>query len=237
MAAITSAVIGLGTAAYTIADSEKKKKNAKQQFNSYERQELENAFEDIQISTIGTDIANEEVQRNIATMIDASQQAGFRGVVSSLPKIQSYLNANNRNIQKTIDDQVIQRDYAIAGDERQLRGIRENRDYDNLSAISSEYQAGVQGSRDGMLGVIAAAGSIGRSIEMNSFQNSQNPSIPNGTDINFVGTMPSAQVERIPNTTNQVITNSNFGFPNVTSWWGTPPDYSSTFLTENIFKK
>lgn len=163
MAAITSASIGLATAGYSIYQGEQQKKKAKAELNAYERQELSNAFESVEIPTTGVDLMREESQRNTANIVDALQGGGSRGL-ALLPSVQANANNVNRHIQKDIDDQILQREYAIAGENSRIMGIKEQRDNQNISALSSQYMAGEQNIWNGVNGVVAATGSLGNVI-------------------------------------------------------------------------
>ncbi|HLW32239.1 MAG TPA: hypothetical protein VKX40_08245 [Aequorivita sp.] len=167
MAAITSGVIAAGTAGYQIYQGEQKKKQAKADMNEYERADLENAFENIQISTIGSDLMRDEVMRGSASLVDAMQQGGSRMVAAGLPRIQKGIQEGANEARNYLDSQVQTRDRLIAEDEANLRGVRENRDIQNLSAISSEYNAGNQDVWSGMLGLASSAMSIGRTVQDN----------------------------------------------------------------------
>ncbi|MGL4581366.1 MAG: hypothetical protein ACRCVU_00145, partial [Flavobacterium sp.] len=72
-AATTAAIIGAtastAAAGYSIYQGSQQKKKAKAELNSYERQELINAAEQIEISTRGTDLMREESQRTVANMV------------------------------------------------------------------------------------------------------------------------------------------------------------------------
>lgn len=158
-AATTAAIIGAAAstsaAGYSVYQGEQQKKKAKAELNSYERQGLENAFEEVGISTVGTDLMREEAQRTTANIVDALQGGGSRSL-ALLPAVQANTNQVNRQIQKDIDDQVIQREYAIAGEDSRIMGIKEQRDNQNIAALGSQYMAGEQNTWNGINGAIAA---------------------------------------------------------------------------------
>jgi hypothetical protein len=157
MAAITTTAIGIGMSGYQAYKGAKDKKAGEQALNNYERQDLNNAFENVKISTIGSDLLKEESQRTSANLVDASRNAGVRGILGGIPKIQEFTNNQNREAQKLLDDQVQKREYAIAGDETKLREIKEDRDNANLSAISSQIQQGNADMWNGITGVAKGA--------------------------------------------------------------------------------
>lgn len=166
-AAITGAALGVAAAGASIYQGEQQKKKAKAELNAYERQELNNAFENVEISTVGTDLMREEAQRTTANIVDALQGGGSRGL-ALLPAVQANTNQVNRQIQKDIDDQIIQRDYAIAGEDSRIMGIKEQRDNQNIAALGSQYMAGEQNMWNGINGAVVAAGSLGNAVGLKS---------------------------------------------------------------------
>ncbi|MCP1996648.1 hypothetical protein [Flavobacterium sp. HSC-61S13] len=192
-AAITSAAIGVAAAGYSIYEGEQKKKKAKDELNNYERETLTNAFENIQISTVGTDLLREESQRSTANVIDVIQGTGSRGISATLPRIQAETNSVNRQIQKDLDDQVIKRDYAIAEDDIRIRGTKENRDNQNINALSSQFQAGDAMTQNGVFGGMSALASMGRTIGAtdSSFSNPQENSLSNSLTLNTHQSVPN----------------------------------------------
>lgn len=156
MAAITGTVLALGTAAYTVGSGIKAKNDAYSELNKYERQDLKNAFEDVQLSTLGSDLLREQTGAQAAQLVDAAQAAGSRGVASSVPKIQTGLNQANQIAAQNLDQQNQRREYAIAGDETRIQGIKENRDVQNINALSSQIQAADQNIQNGILGGMSA---------------------------------------------------------------------------------
>lgn len=152
-AAVTTTALGVGISGFQAYQGMKDKKKAENELNNYERQALTNAFENVKISTVGTDLMREESQRNSADLVDASRNAGIRGILGGIPKIQSNANAVNRQIQADLDNQVIKKEYAIAGDETALRNIKEDRDNANIAALSSQIQKGEADMWNGISGV------------------------------------------------------------------------------------
>lgn len=156
MAAITTAALSLGMAGYQAIEGDKQRKAARRALNDYERQELDNAFKDISISTYGSDLLREENARTSAGLVDAAQQGGSRSIIGAIPKIVAATNEINQEAAKNLDGQVINRDYAIAGDNARIEGITENRDNANIAALSSQEQAGKQDFWNGLMGAGSA---------------------------------------------------------------------------------
>lgn len=140
MAAITSSIIAAGATAYSISQKEKARKQreeAQQKIENYDRQSLEdNAYEDIKISTLGADLAREEQARSTATVVDALQSAGTRGI-GALGAVQASNNRNAREIAVGLDEQIIDKQYAMADDETRLRTMRERREELDLAGLGT----------------------------------------------------------------------------------------------------
>lgn len=154
------AIIGLGLSAYQAYQGSKDKKDAQGELNAYERSALDNAYKNIQISTVGSDLMKEESQRTTANLTDATRAAGLRGVLGGIPKIQAQNNLANQEARKYLDDQVNKRQYAMAEDETRLRRYREDRDIANIGALSSQVNAGKQDMWNGINGMYQSATSI-----------------------------------------------------------------------------
>lgn len=165
MAAITSAAIGVAAAGYSIYQGAEQKKKAEQALNAYERQELHNAAEQIQISTRGTDLMREESQRTVANVVDALQGGGGRMLGAAIPQLQAGVNQTNRQIQVDLDNQVRQREYAIAQEEARLSGMREQRDYYNLLGLGSQFQNGNTTMMEGIGGAAMGLGELAGAVK------------------------------------------------------------------------
>lgn len=153
MAAITGLAISAISAGYGIYQGEQKKKEARDAMNNFNRQELENVFEDMPISTLGSDIAREEASRTTASLVQASRQAGSRGVFSSIPKIQAYNNEANRRNQLELDNKIDRRNELIANDNQRIQAMQENRDNQELAGIGQLMDVGEAQSMSGIRGL------------------------------------------------------------------------------------
>lgn len=167
MAAATTAVLGVGVSGYMAYQGAKQKKDAKNELNEYERQTLTNAFENIPISTVGSDLMREESGRTSANLVEASRGAGVRGIFDALPKIVAENNNANREARSYLDDQFNKRSYSKAGDEINMRNIRENRDNGNIASLSSQIDAGRQDMWNGITGMAKAANIYGKAKPSN----------------------------------------------------------------------
>lgn len=152
-AAITTAAIGLAAAGTQIYMGAKAKQQGQKALQDYNRQDLDNSnpYKAIQISTIGSDIMREESQRISANSVDAIRNMGTRGA-SLLPGVIAANNNANRESRNYLDDQIIKRNYAIAGDNVNTRGMKEDRENADLAGIGNQIQVGRQDMWNGFRG-------------------------------------------------------------------------------------
>jgi hypothetical protein len=153
MAAGTVAAIGAGMSIYQMAQGAKDENDASNALSNYERQELNNVYKDVQISTIGSDQLKEQADSTTAGMIDMARTGGVRGIMGALPRIQANSNAINQESRKYLDDQNIQRSYAIAGDEKRIQGMTEQRQNAEISGLGQQMEVGRQTMWNGINGL------------------------------------------------------------------------------------
>jgi len=70
----------------------------------------------------------------------------------------------NADAAANLDNQGMRRAYAIAGDNARIEGITEDRDNANISALSSQANAGRQDMWSGIMGAASGLGAAGRGI-------------------------------------------------------------------------
>lgn len=178
MAAVTTGVIGIAAAGYQVYNAQQQKKKAQNELNDYERQELNNAFENVKISTMGSDLLREENARTSGSLVDATRMGGARTVIGGIPKIVAGTNEVNQQAAKMLDDQVQQREYAIAGDNARIEGITENRDNANISALSSQIDSANQDFWNGINSGITSANYLMKGVEGIKSNNKNNSKTP-----------------------------------------------------------
>ncbi|MDO6737098.1 hypothetical protein [Wenyingzhuangia sp. 2_MG-2023] len=169
MAALTTAAIVAGGAslagsAYQIVQGEQQKKEAKNALNNIEVPDFENPFENMPISTKGSDLMIEQGQATTANLIDAARQGGARSVAANVPRIFSLNNAVNQQAAKYLDDQITKRNYSIANYETEKNRVEENRYQNELAGYGALYNSGQQTMMNGVQGAITSVGSLARSI-------------------------------------------------------------------------
>ena len=171
MAAATSIILGgtaLAGAGLQIAQGMKQTSDAKSALENYERQELENAYKDIPISLLGSNLRREDASQTTANLTQSAQESGVRGVIGALPKIQMQNNESSRQNQIDVDNQVQKRNYAIAGDEQRVRQMQERRENADLAGIGQQLAVGQQNTMAGISGAFNGLGMMAGGIGDNN---------------------------------------------------------------------
>lgn len=170
MAAATSiamAGVGLLGSGYQALKGAKDARDAKDALDNYKRQEFQNIAEGMQVSTLGADLQREEQARLAATQVGALQGAGVRGIVGGLGRVEAGNQMSERQIAADLDMQQRQIDQMYAQDQANIRSMQEQREQQDISGLSSQYNAGNQMMFQGIGGMaqtgIAGLSALGES--------------------------------------------------------------------------
>lgn len=157
-AAVTTTALGLGMSAYQAYQGNKDAKSAQDAIDSYDRQDLKdnNPYKAVQINTVGSDAMREENQRTSANTVDALRNMGVRGA-SMIPSVVASNNNANKETRSYLDNQIRERDYAIAGDDVNTRGMMENRENADLAGLGNALNVGNQNAWSGYRGMMNSA--------------------------------------------------------------------------------
>lgn len=158
MASAAAGALGAGVGLYTTIQGAKQARDAKNALENYDRQELSNIAEGMQVSTLGSDIQKEEQARLASSQIDALQGAGTRGIIGGLGRVEAGNQAVNRQIGADLDMQQQEINQIRAQDEARIRDMQENREQADINALSSQYNTGQQNKMSGLGNIIAGTG-------------------------------------------------------------------------------
>ena len=153
------ATMGIGLAggiAQTITGAIQQKKN-QQLLDNLQTPDLNNVYENMQVSTIGSDLMREESARGMANGIDALRGGGIRSVMGGLPQLVNQQNNMNNESRLYLDNQVRDRDYAIAKDNEQIRRLTENRYLGEVQGLGNAIAVGQQNMWGGIRGIAGSA--------------------------------------------------------------------------------
>lgn len=142
--AITAEMAGLGfiSSGIQAISGAKQRRDAKNALEAIQRQELNNVAEGLTVSTLGSDLQREESARLASSQQSALQGAGVRGLIGGLGRVEAGNQQINRQTAADLDMQQKQIDQIRAQDEANIRSMQEQREVADISALSSQYNAG-----------------------------------------------------------------------------------------------
>lgn len=163
MAIATAAqgAIGLVGGAAKFFEGRKMQRQAQQLIDNFEWRDLENAYTNKQVSTLGSDLMREENSRAMATATGALREGGSRALIGGLGKVVSQSNTMNRQIAANLDEQQKALDLAAAADDVKIRSMIEQRQSDELAGYGEMLQQGRSMKNAGFSEGLNAIGGLG----------------------------------------------------------------------------
>ena len=193
MAAVTGAVIG-GVSAlggiYQSIEGAKQAREAKDALNALPIPDLQNPYEGLQVSQLGANLQREEGARQFATGVDALRSGGIRGVIGGLGQLNEQQNLQNRQIAANLDEQQKQIDFAKAGDQANIRAMKEARYQGNVAALSSQISAGKAQEMQGIHGAIQGLSSGVQMYQQGKYMDALTDQAEKGNIGSFSGKNP-----------------------------------------------
>jgi len=148
-AATIAAIASIGLGAYQAYKGNQMTKSGQKNYNDYNRVDLTNAYKNTPVSSVATDMANEQNQIVSADMIEAFRNAGMRGV-GMIPNVGIKTNKENQQTMAYLDNKIERRDYAIANDDVRIQQMKDAQDQANLAGIGNQIQTGRQDMYSGI---------------------------------------------------------------------------------------
>ena len=143
-AGLAGAGIGaIGGIAKTIIGA-KQAREAQEAIDSYQRQDLNNVFEGLSVSTLGADLQREELARASATSVGALQTAGARALVGGIGTVQQQNVTQSRQIGADLDVQQKEIDKLRAQDNARIQQLMEQRENADLAGLGQQLAVGQQ---------------------------------------------------------------------------------------------
>jgi len=156
--------LGLGMGLYQSIAGAKEKREAADALANYPRQQLENVYDNTAVSTLGADRQIENQARLASGQISALQGGGARTLIGGLGRVEAGNQNVNQQIAADLDQQQKQIDFARAGDQANIRAMQENRENQDINALSSQYMAGKQDQNTGFGNMALGAGMLGNAF-------------------------------------------------------------------------
>jgi len=149
-----SAFIGMGIgllgSGYQALKGAKEARDAKEALANYQRQKLKNYYEDLTVSTLGSDLQREEQAGLASSQLETLQGAGVRGLIGGLGRVELGSQTVNKQIGAGLDEQQKAIDQMSAQGASQNQLIQEEREKADIAALSSQYNAGQSGLMQGI---------------------------------------------------------------------------------------
>lgn len=161
MATAAQGAIGLVGGAAKFFEGRKMQRQAQQLIDNFEWQDLENAYTNKQVSTLGSDLMREENARAMSTATGALREGGSRALIGGLGKVVSQSNTTNREIAANLDEQQKALDLAAAADDVRIRSMVEERQANELAGYGEMLQQGRSMKNAGFSEGLNAIGGLG----------------------------------------------------------------------------
>lgn len=162
MGAAAAGVGIIGGIAQTVMGAKDASK-ARKAIDSYQRQELTNAYKGLSVSTRGADLQQEQLQQATATTVGALRSGGARTLLGGIGKVQRQNVAAAQAIGADLDQQQRQIDQMVAGEESNLQQMQERREEADLAGLGQQLASGRQTMMSGLGNI---AGAVGGAAQM-----------------------------------------------------------------------
>ena len=140
---IASGAVSAVSGAAKFFEGRRMQRRAEEALANFEWQNLENPYEALQVSTLGADLQREEAGRFTSTAVDALQQAGTRGLVGGLGRVQQQNTLMNRQIGADLDMQQREIDKMAAGQDVRNQEMFEQRQREELQGLGKQMDTGI----------------------------------------------------------------------------------------------
>jgi len=160
--AVGTAAVGAAGGIGKFFEGRAMQRKAQKLIDNFEWQDLENPYENQQVSTLGADLRTEQANITTAGNVEALRGGGNRAIVGGLGRVQAQNNVLNRDIAATLDEQQKRIDFAKSGQDVRNQNIIEKRQGDELAGYGNMLGAGQQLKYGGMTDILNTAGFVGQ---------------------------------------------------------------------------
>ena len=130
-------IISAGVSIFGAISAGKRAKEAQKQIDEYQRQELVNPYEGLQVSTLGADRQREDLARTMATYGNLASMGGSRAIGMLAPQLIQQQNQQEAQIMANLDEQEKQRQQLIAQGNGMVQGMVEQRENNDLLGLGN----------------------------------------------------------------------------------------------------
>jgi len=174
MGAVSAVSGGLGVigGVKQLIEGEQDKSAAAAAIRNLKRPQATNAYENTQVSTLGADLAREEQARLAATQVGALQDMGARASVGGIGRVVAGNQENMNRIATNLDEQQQRINMAKAEDEKRIQQQAQDYYQQDLSNLSSQYNAAKDSSAQGFSNTLMGLNNVGNAVSGMNFKKS-----------------------------------------------------------------
>ena len=193
--AIASAATGAVSAGIGVAkffQGRKMQKDGEKFIENFEWQDLQNPFENQQVSTMGRDFMQEQSNIGSATATEALRSGGQRALVGGLGRVEAARNDMNRQVATNLDTQQQAINTDIARQATVNQSTIEKRQGDELAGYGQMMNVGMGIQNQGLTEITNGLGSIGASAASGAFNSTPQAVGTSLTPAGMAGQAPTA---------------------------------------------
>ena len=175
MAVGTIAAIGLGISAASAAvntgmslsqasEGRRRQREAESDLDNYQRQQLTNAYANMNVPMEGYRMQQSGIQQNFADVAGSLAMTGARGVVGGSQALMSQTDLAMQKVRADLEESQMRIKSMVAEDEARIRGMQEAREQADITGLGQEIQAGRQQYYQGIEGATSSIGQLGGSL-------------------------------------------------------------------------
>lgn len=169
MAASIGNAVGAAGGVMKYFEGRKMQKKAQEAIDNFEWQELNNPYDDLQVSTLGAELRQEQANITTAGNVEALRSGGNRALIGGLGRVQAQNNDVSRQIAANLDEQQKTIDYAGAQDDVKRRDMIESRQANELAGYGQMMNVGM-GMKYGGIADVQATGQAQSQHNMELFE-------------------------------------------------------------------
>lgn len=156
--------VSAGASIYQSSQANKRAKKAEKSIEDYERQNLENPYESLQVSTLAADRQREDLARTMSTYANLASAGGSRAISALAPNLIAQQNNQEAQITANLDEQEQRRSQMVAQGNAMRQQMVEQRENNDLLGLGNDLAIAQQQKADAqnnlMQSVIQGAGSV-----------------------------------------------------------------------------
>lgn len=161
---IATAGVGLAMGAAKFFEGRAMQKKGEQFAENFDWQELQNPYENQQVSTLGSDLRTEQANIGAASATEALRTGGTRALVGGLGRVEAGRNIVNREEAVNLDEQQKVIDRAKAQQDVMNQQMIEKRQGDELAGYGQMMNVGMGMKNQGMSDVLSGVGALGQGL-------------------------------------------------------------------------